>query len=215
MLQRRPGQQSGQSRRDLQPRLSAKEHLRAAARARGVAADRLAFADRVKPDDHLARHRLADLFLDTLPVPAHTTASDALWAGLPLLTCVGSGFVGRVGASLLRAIGLPELVTNTLEEYEALALKLAHDPSMLGGLKSRLWSNRSHPLAVRHQAPRAPHRSRVRGHVGASPTRGTAGELFDPSRRRDVLSPAEFTAVTSRTFCRSPPTNGHAALRRH
>ena len=76
-------------------------------RARGVAADRLVFAARVPAGQHLARHRLADLFLDTLPYNAHTTASDALWAGLPVLTCVGSTFPGRVAASLLHAVGLP------------------------------------------------------------------------------------------------------------
>jgi predicted O-linked N-acetylglucosamine transferase (SPINDLY family) len=74
----------------------------------------LVFAPRVPNEDHLARHRLADLFLDTLPVNAHATASDALWAGLPLLTCMGNTFAGRVGASLLQAIGLPELVASSL-----------------------------------------------------------------------------------------------------
>ena len=80
--------------------------------------------------EHLARHRQADLFLDTLPYNAHTTCSDALWAGLPVLTLMGQSFASRVAASLLNAIGLPELITNTQEEYEALAIELAtwHSP---------------------------------------------------------------------------------------
>jgi protein O-GlcNAc transferase len=97
--------------------------------------------------DHLARHRQADLFLDTLPYNAHTTASDALWAGLPVLTCLGPTFAGRVAASLLKAVGLPELITTSLEDYEALALKLAKDPPLLASLKDRLARNRdTYPL---------------------------------------------------------------------
>ena len=122
---------------------TAKTNLRHAARARGIADERLVFAARVKPEDHLARHRLADLFLDTLPFNAHTTASDALWAGLPLITCMGSTFAGRVGASLLHAAGLPELVTTSLEDYETLARKLASDPAMLAATRAKLGSNRS------------------------------------------------------------------------
>jgi predicted O-linked N-acetylglucosamine transferase (SPINDLY family) len=95
----------------------------------------------------LARHRLSDLFLDTLPYNAHTTASDALWADLPVLTCVGRAFAGRVAASLLTAVGLAELVTDSLESYEALALRVACDPSLLGDLRAKLAENRlSHPL---------------------------------------------------------------------
>ncbi len=117
-------------------------NLRAAASARGVDAARLVFAARLPPAMHLARHRLADLFLDTLPYGAHTTASDALWTGLPLLTCLGKQFDGRVAASLLQTIGLPELVTPSLADYEALALSLARDPQMLAGLRARLAANR-------------------------------------------------------------------------
>jgi predicted O-linked N-acetylglucosamine transferase (SPINDLY family) len=99
-------------------------------------------------DEHLARHRCADLFLDTLPYNAHTTASDALWAGLPVLTCLGTTFAGRVAASLLHAIGLPELVTRSLEEYEALALNLAADPGSLTAIKTKLMANRkTHALS--------------------------------------------------------------------
>jgi len=93
-------------------------------------------------DQHLARHRLADLFLDTLPVNAHTTASDALWAGLPLITWCGEAFAGRVAASLLTAVGLPELVTHSLDDYEALALKLATDAPLLKSIRQKLEHNR-------------------------------------------------------------------------
>ena len=96
---------------------------------------------------HLARHRAADLFLDTLPYNAHTTASDALWSGLPVLTCAGTTFAGRVGASLLHAIGLPELVTTSLDAYEQLAVHLATHPDELARIRKKLADNRlSTPL---------------------------------------------------------------------
>ena len=103
---------------------------------------RLVFASRVGMPEHFARHRLADLFLDTLPYNGHSTTSDALWAGLPVLTCAGDTFVSRVAGSLLHAIGLPELVTTSLGEYEALALALARDPVRLASLRGRLRANR-------------------------------------------------------------------------
>jgi predicted O-linked N-acetylglucosamine transferase (SPINDLY family) len=118
-------------------------NLRREAKRRGIAPERLVFAPRVSVEAHLARHRLADLLLDTLPYNAHTTASDALWAGLPVLTCMGSAFPGRVAASLLYAADLPDLVTRTLEEYEALALRLATNPSVLSELKTKLAGNRA------------------------------------------------------------------------
>jgi len=117
-------------------------NLRREAERRGIAAERLVFAKGVPLDEHLARHRLADLFLDTLPYNAHTTGNDALWAGLPLVTCCGSTFPGRVATSLLRAVGLPELVAGSLAEYEALALKLARDRELLASFKTRLARNR-------------------------------------------------------------------------
>jgi predicted O-linked N-acetylglucosamine transferase (SPINDLY family) len=117
-------------------------HLRREAQARGVAADRLIFAPRRSLPEHLARHRHADLFLDTLPYNAHTTASDALWAGLPVLTCTGTTFAGRVSASLLTAAGLPELITPSLPDYEKLALRLATSPAQLADLRRRLADNR-------------------------------------------------------------------------
>jgi predicted O-linked N-acetylglucosamine transferase (SPINDLY family) len=125
----------------------AKQNLRREAIARGVNPARLVFADRRPAEEHLARHRLADLFLDTLPVNAHTTASDALWAGLPILTCRGEAFAGRVAASLLDAVGLAQLVTDSLQSYEALALRLATDAALLGRLRGKLAKNRlSYPL---------------------------------------------------------------------
>src|SRR5207302_2122911 len=103
----------------------AAENLRREAAARGVPAERLVFAPKLPTPEHLARHARADLFLDTLPYGAHTTASDALWAGLPVLTCTGDTFAGRVGASIVRAAGLPELAVANLTEYRNLALRLA------------------------------------------------------------------------------------------
>jgi len=113
-------------------------NLRAEATSRGLDPDRLVFAPKRALPEHLARHRLADLFLDTLPYNAHTTASDALWAGLPLVTCAGRSFAARVAASLLRAVGLPELATSSLEAYRDLALALARDPDRLGALRAKL-----------------------------------------------------------------------------
>ncbi len=120
----------------------AEANLRREAAVRGVDPGRLVFAGRMAPDVHLARHRLADLFLDTLPYNAHTTASDALWAGLPVVTCRGESFAGRVAASLLDAAGLAELVTGSLGDYEALAMRLATDPSRLAAVKARLACSR-------------------------------------------------------------------------
>ena len=117
-------------------------NLQREAAARGVASERLVFAPRAPLPEHLARHRLADLFLDTLPCNAHTTASDALWAGLPVLTCLGTTFAGRVAASLLTAIGLPELITDSLEAYEVLALRLATQPAQLQDSRRKLNTQR-------------------------------------------------------------------------
>jgi predicted O-linked N-acetylglucosamine transferase (SPINDLY family) len=117
-------------------------NLRREAETRGVAGERLRFAPRTELALHLARHRLADLFLDTLPCSAHTTASDALWAGLPVLTCAGTTFAGRVSASLLQALGLTELVTSSADDYEALALELAREPARLAAVKRKLAANR-------------------------------------------------------------------------
>jgi predicted O-linked N-acetylglucosamine transferase (SPINDLY family) len=121
----------------------ATDNLRREAAARGVDPDRLVFAQKLELlSEHLARYRAADLFLDTLPYNAHTTASDALWAGLPVLTCLGATFAGRVAASLLHAVGLPDLVTTSIDEYEALAGKLASDPAELAAIRQKLEQNR-------------------------------------------------------------------------
>jgi protein O-GlcNAc transferase len=127
---------------------AASYNLRLEAERRGVAPERLIFAPSV-PDhaDHLGRQRQADLFLDTLHYNAHTTASDALWAGVPVLTRLGSTFAGRVAASLVRTVGLPEMVVASLADYEALALKLAREPELIGAMKTKLARNReSYPL---------------------------------------------------------------------
>ncbi|HSF48789.1 MAG TPA: hypothetical protein VLA73_10545, partial [Burkholderiales bacterium] len=122
-------------------------NLREEARRRGADPGRLVFAEALPYADYLARMQLADLFLDTLPFNGGTTASDALWAGVPVLTCPGEAFASRMAASLLTAIGLPELITHTLEEYGSLALELARNPRRLAEIKSKLARNRgTYPL---------------------------------------------------------------------
>jgi predicted O-linked N-acetylglucosamine transferase (SPINDLY family) len=126
-----------------EPEEIAKANLRHAAYRHGIVPERLVFAGRVPADVHLARHALADLFLDILPYNAHATAADALWAGLPVLTCAQGCFAGRVAASLLNAVGLPELIVPTPEDYEAMAVALARDPEGLAMLKAKLAANRT------------------------------------------------------------------------
>jgi protein O-GlcNAc transferase len=122
---------------------AAELNLRKEAEAQGVSASRLIFAKRMPSmEEHLARQRAADLFIDTLPYNAHTTAADALWAGLPVLTCAGRTFPGRVAASLLNAIGLPELIVRTQGEYEAMAIELATNPQRLAQLREKLERSR-------------------------------------------------------------------------
>ena len=140
----------------LQDNLWAVENLKKEAQKQGIDAKRLVFADRMPLSEHLARHCQANLFLDTFPYNAHTTASDALWTGLPVLTLMGQSFASRVAASLLNAMGSPELVTNTREEYEALAIELAMNPKKLADIKLKLTNNRlttplfDTPLFARH-----------------------------------------------------------------
>jgi predicted O-linked N-acetylglucosamine transferase (SPINDLY family) len=125
----------------------ASNNLRKEAQNRGINPSRLVFAKRTTLAEHLARHKVADLFLDTLPYNAHTTASDALWAGLPVLTCMGESFASRVAGSLLTAIGLPELITTTENDYVTLAIELATKPAKLKEFKEKLGRNRlSTPL---------------------------------------------------------------------
>ncbi len=119
------------------------DNLRNEAQLRGICSSRLIFSPRVSVDDYLARYRTCDLFLDTTPYNAGTTASDALWMGLPVLTLSGHSFASRVAASLLSAIGLPELIANTQEQYQELAIELAMNPKKLAEIKLRLANNRS------------------------------------------------------------------------
>ena len=126
----------------LEDNASSASNLKKEALARGVGSERLVFAKRIPLPEHLARHKQANLFLDTLPYNAHTTASDALWAGLPVLTCLGETFAGRVAASLLNAIGLPELIATTPETYEQMAVDLATHPEKLADIKHKLAENR-------------------------------------------------------------------------
>lgn len=126
----------------LQASTETADNLRREAQARGVAPERLIFAPKVPMDQHLARQKCADLFLDSLPYNAHTTASDALWAGLPVLTCTGPAFASRVAASLLKAVGLPELVTHERSEFEAKAIALALDRAQLDAVRAKLERNR-------------------------------------------------------------------------
>ncbi len=122
----------------------AADNLRREAETRGLDGARLVFAPFVaETEQHLARLALADLFLDTLPYNAHAGGSDALWAGVPVVTCKGTTFAGRVGASLLSTVGLPELVAESLDSYEALALSLAREPDILASIKARLIRNRA------------------------------------------------------------------------
>ena len=125
----------------------AKQNLHKEAESHGIASERLIFANKLPHSDHLARLRLADLFLDTFNVNAHTTASDALWAGTPVITKLGKGFASRVAASLLKALGLSELITQNENEYENLILKIANSPKKLSEIKEKLFSNKfSKPL---------------------------------------------------------------------
>jgi len=120
----------------------AEENLKIEAENRGVCQTRLVFGARINRSEYLARYRVADLFLDTLPYNAGTTASDALWAGLPVLTCMGESFASRVAASLLNAIELTELITNSQHQYEATAIELATNPTKLKAVKDKLQRNR-------------------------------------------------------------------------
>jgi predicted O-linked N-acetylglucosamine transferase (SPINDLY family) len=165
---------------------SLEANLRRDAQVRGVAPARLVFAPRAAYAEYLARCPLADLVLDTLPFNGGTTTSDALWAGVPVLTCAGEAFAARMAGSLLTAIGLPELVTSTLDAYEALALRLAGDPALLAATRQKLARNRdTSPLFdtdrfrrsieaayttmwERHQRGEGPHGAENRGQTTVS-----------------------------------------------
>ena len=129
------------------PNPTAADNLRREAEQRGVMRDRLVFAPMMPLPNHLARHRLADLFLDTLPHNAHTTTTNALWVGLPVLTWIGDTFAGRVAASVLDAIGLADMIVDTREAYTSAAIRLARDPAALRAIRERLAANRAtYPL---------------------------------------------------------------------
>jgi len=120
----------------------AQSNLIIEAQKRGISSERLVFGEHLEPDEYLARYKICDLFLDTFPYNAGTTASDALWAGLPVLTLMGESFASRMAASLLNAIDLPELITSSQEQYETLAIELATNPAKFRGIKAKLESNR-------------------------------------------------------------------------
>ena len=126
----------------LVPQPEIQQALSERAAERGIAADRLIFAPFVSTTEHLARLPLADVFLDTFPYGAHTTCSDALWMGLPVLTQLGRSFASRVAASLLRAVGLPDLAVDNAEDYEEIAVRLAEDGQALSDIRDHLWDNR-------------------------------------------------------------------------
>ena len=169
----------------LVPAGACRENLRREAVARGVDPGRLVFADRRPIAEHLARHRLADLFLDALPCNAHTTASDALWAGLPVLTAMGDTFSGRVAASLLTAVGLPELIARNLEDYAALALALAQDKARLSEIRARL-------MTQRHTAPLFDSARYARGLESAFETMVETARSGGPPRAFAVAAPKAF-----------------------
>jgi protein O-GlcNAc transferase len=164
----------------------AADNLRREAAAAGIAPGRLVFARRTGNEDHLARHQFADLFLDTVPYNAHTTASDALWVGLPVLTCLGHAFPGRVAASLLKSIGLSELIVESLEAYELAALKLARDRAALSNIRSRLAQNRkTHPLFNTERFCRHIEAAYMRmweRHQRGEPPEGFSVDPIDPGR---------------------------------
>ncbi len=156
----------------------AKDNLRREAELRGIDASRLIFAPRVPVAEHLARHALADLFLDTLPYNAHTTCSDALWMGLPVLTCAGETFASRVAGSLLMAANLPELVTNSLEAYELKALQLANNPGQLAEISHKLTQNKEGlPLFATQQFAR--HLEQAYQTMWQNRTAATGSQAYD------------------------------------
>ena len=160
-----------------------RKNLAHEAERRGVSASRLIFGPHLPLDEHLARYRMADLFLDTSPCSAGTTASDALWAGLPLLTCYGESFAGRAASSILHAVGLPELIAKNLAEYEVMALRLVRDPALLGSLRNTLKQN----------APKSPlfNADRFRRHIETA-----YSEMWQ--RRQQGESPQSFAVQPER-----------------
>ena len=156
----------------------AEHNLQAEAAARGVAPERIVMAPFVANAEHLARHRHIDLVLDTLPYNAHTTASDALWQGIPVLTRTGTSFAGRVATSLLEGCGMPELITATVEDYERTAVALARDPATLAAIKAKLAAQL--PAAPLFDTPRlARHIELAYAEMKARHDRGEPPSLLD------------------------------------
>ena len=191
--------------------LAANQHaaanLRRAAAQRSVDPARLIFAGRVPLDQHLDRQRLADLFLDTAPYNAGATASAALWAGVPLVTCRGASLVGRMAASMLHAVGLPELETANLTDYVALAESLARDPARLQALRQSLGPTEAKPAAVRHRALHAASRGGLR-HDGGYTAERRATEAVQ--RRANRLR--NFCERTSSALRYSAGSDGGISL---
>ena len=191
---------------------TASKNLRQEAQARGVDPSRLVFAPRWPLAEHLARHRLADLFIDTWPYNAHTTASDALWAGLPLVTRSGRSFASRVAASLLKAVGLEELITQSDAEYEELIVSLAQSPERLQALRERLAQNRlTHPLFDSERFTRHLERAYVqvmqRHWAGQDPEhlKIDADEPRAANATNTVTSESQIEPVEHPTMNRIPP----------
>lgn len=160
----------------LEEYAEARINLQRAAASRGIAPERLVFAPPVPAAAHLARHVLADLFLDTAPYGAHTSASDALWSGVPLVALAGRSFAARVSSSILTAAGMPELITNSIGEYETLALSLASDRDRLNQLRTKL-------IGLRAAAPLFD-TDRFRRHIEAA-----YRTMVDRVRRGEAPSP--------------------------
>jgi predicted O-linked N-acetylglucosamine transferase (SPINDLY family) len=153
-------------------------NLRAESETRGIDPQRLNFAENLPLDEHLARYRAADLFLDTLPYNAHTTASDALWAGVPVLTQIGKSFPARVAASLLNTVGLQELITHSQDEYEAKAIQLSRDTDYLASLKNTL-EQRRHDSPLFDGKLFARHLEKAYTHMHALRLAGQPAQDFD------------------------------------
>lgn len=185
----------------LAPSAAARDNLQREAAARGIGADRIVFAPKLPLARHLARVGLADLFLDTLPCNAHTTASDALWAGVPVLTCAGDHFTSRVAASLLHAVGLPDLVTADLDGYAAMAMSLATDRARLRAIRARLEAARQ-DAPLFDSAAFARDLEALYGRMAARHRAGLAPAHLWPEaptvRRDTVAAPAQADAPADR-----------------
>ncbi|WP_241525708.1 hypothetical protein [Pseudophaeobacter leonis] len=194
---------------------SAKANLRREAEQRGQDPNRLIFAPHVPQADHLARHPVADLFLDAFVVNGHATASDALWAGVPVLTRPGQQFAARVGARLVSAIGLPEMIATSAADYEARALELARDADALATLRSKLQRNRLttslfDTLAFTRMLERAFDMAHSRSQSGLPPTHLEVAHL-EATDSLEPDTPAPEAYVSPAAFHQQPPPPGQIA----